>query len=30
VPLPAAVILEDAILPTAERIVERVRRTLQS
>jgi pyruvate/2-oxoglutarate/acetoin dehydrogenase E1 component len=29
-PLPAADILEDAILPTVDRIVERVRKTLQS
>ena len=29
-PLPAADILEDAILPTVDRIVDRVRRTLNS
>ena len=30
IPLPAADILEDAILPTVDRIVDRVRRTLNS
>jgi len=30
VPLPAADVLEDAILPNADRIVDRVRRTLQA
>ena len=30
IPLPAADILEDAILPTVDRIVDRVRKTLNS
>jgi pyruvate dehydrogenase E1 component beta subunit len=30
IPLPAADILEDAILPTVDRIVERIRTTLKA